>query len=194
MYDEPTYVSEINNPLSTRECFNVIDNFLAMLRRLSKEHNINIKPRINFTGGDPLLRRDFFELLAYAKACEIYIGILGNPYLISEKSAKRLKEHGVRRYQISIDGMEETHDAFRRKGSFKDSLRALEVLKKVGIRENVMFTLSKQNAPDLISVMRLMAEMKIGRFDFARVATLGNAKDTESCFEPREYRQFLLKV
>lgn len=194
MYDEPSYDSEIDNPLSTEECFCVIDNFLDTLKRLSSEHGIKLMPRINFTGGDPMLRPDFFELLEYAKKRNIYVGILGNPNLITPSSARKLKEFGVKRYQISIDGMEEVHDSFRQKGSFNDSLQALELLKKAGIMENVMFTLSKQNADDLIPVMRLMAEREIRRFDFARVAGYGNARKLESSFQPSEYRKFLIEV
>lgn len=195
MYNEPSYASEISNPLSTQECFHVIDNFLEMLKRLSSEHGIKLMPRINFTGGDPMLRSDFFEILSYAKERNIYIGILGNPNLITPSSARKLKEYGVKRYQISIDGMEEVHDSFRQKGSFNDSFRALKVLKEAGIMENVMFTLSKQNADELIPVMRLMAEREIRRFDFARVAAYGNAKElANSTFQPLEYRKFLLKV
>ncbi len=194
MHGEPTYASEISNPLSTRECFHVIDSFLEMLRKLSTRHEIELMPAINFTGGDPILRSDFFELLHYAKERNINIGILGNPNYITPSSAQKLREYGVRRYQISIDGMEETHDSLRQKGSFKDSLRALEVLKDAGIMERVMFTLSKQNASDLIPVMRLMAENEIRLFSFARVAAYGNARNLGDSFQPLEYREFLLEV
>jgi radical SAM protein with 4Fe4S-binding SPASM domain len=194
MYDEPSYDSEIGNPLSTRECLRVIDNFLEMLEILSTEHGIKLLPRINFTGGDPMLRPDFFQLLDYAKERKIYVGILGNPNHITLSSARKLRQHGVKRYQISIDGMEETHDSLRQKGSFNDSLRALEVLKEAGIMENVMFSLSKQNADDLVPVMRLMAERQVQRFDFARVAAYGNARELGNSFQPLEYRELLLKV
>jgi radical SAM protein with 4Fe4S-binding SPASM domain len=194
MYDEPSYASEISNPLSTKECFRVIDNFLAMLKKLSTEHSVELLPRINFTGGDPMLRADFFEILDYAKERNIYVGILGNRNFITSASARRLKECGVKRYQISIDGMEEVHDSLRQKGSFEDSLRALDTLKEAGIMENVMFSLSKQNADDLIPVMRLMAEREVGRFDFARVAAYGNARESGNSFQPLEYRELLLEV
>lgn len=194
MYDEPSYASEIQNPLSTEECFRVMDSFLGMLDRLSSEHGVKIMPRINFTGGDPMLRSDLFELLDYAKNRRIYVGMLGNPNHITPDSARKLKEHGVRKYQISIDGMEETHDSSRRKGSFADSLRALEVLRDAGIMENVMFSLSKQNAHDLIPVMQLIGERETGRFDFARVAAYGNARESGKGLEPLEYRELLLEV
>jgi radical SAM protein with 4Fe4S-binding SPASM domain len=194
MYHEPNHDSEISDPLFTQECFGVIDSFLNMLGRLSAEHSIKIMPRINFTGGDPILRSDFFDLLGYANKRDIYIGVLGNPNHINHSSAIKLKEYGVRQYQISIDGMRDTHDSLRQKGSFDDSLRALEILKETGIMENVMFTLSKQNADDLIPVMQLMAEKNIRHFDFARVCAYGNARELADSFQPQEYRELLLKV
>jgi radical SAM protein with 4Fe4S-binding SPASM domain len=57
-----------------------------------------------------------------------------------------------------------------------------------------MFTLSKQNADDLIPVMQLMAEKNIRHFDFARVCAYGNAKELTDSFQPVEYRELLLKV
>ena len=194
MYDESSYASEIGNPLSTGECFSAIDNFLEMLTKLSDEYGVSLMPAINFTGGDPLLRSDFFDILSYAKERNIYIGILGNPNLITPSLARKLKEYGVRGYQISIDGMEKTHDSLRRAGSFMDSLRALKIIKEAGIMENVMFSLSKQNAGDLIPVMRLMAEREIRRFSFARVAAYGNAREPADSFQPLEYRELLLQV
>jgi len=195
MYDEPGYEREMSDPLTTRECVEVIDDFVAMLARLSKEHAINLKPRINFTGGDPLLREDFYALLGYAGTYKIAVGILGNSYLIDATSARKLAAHGVSRYQLSLDGLEETHDALRRPGSFRDTLRALDVLRAAGIHENVMFTLSKRNADDLIPVMRLVAQKEVRRFDFARLAAIGNARaDTFETFTPEEYREILLAV
>ena len=90
--------------------------------------------------------------------------------------------------------MQNTHDSLRQKGSFENSLRALEILKETGIMENVMFTLSKQNADDLIPVMQLMAEKNIRHFDFARVCAYGNARELVDSFQPQEYRKLLLKI
>lgn len=197
MYGEPTYQSEVQNPLSLKECFDVIDNLIAMVGRLSKDsrqYGTEVRPRIDFSGGDPLLREDFFDVLEYANRKKIKISILGNPYKITNESAKKLKLLGVSSYQVSIDGMEEVHDTLRRKGSFNDTIRALRILKDAGIRQVVMFTLSKLNAGDLIPVMRMIAQMNVSRFAFARISSMGEAKNIEDAFAPTEYRAFLLAV
>ncbi len=184
-----TYKQELENELSYEDCLKVIDDFAGALEKWE------IHGRINFTGGDPLLREDLFDLIRYAREKDIFVGILGNPNHLDFVTAKKLKELGVMRYQISIDGMEETHDRLRgRKGLFKDALRALDVLEKVGIPSVVMFTLSKTNASDLIDLMNLVAN-KCSTFDFAHVVPLGHGADLkDKMFTPLEYRAFLLRV
>ena len=108
MYDEPTYRSEIQNSLSIMDCFEVVDHFLSMVNRLTedcRQFGTVVKPRILFTGGDPLLRDDFFEILEYANRKYISTGIMGNPEKVTAEVATRLKALGVNSYQISIDGM-----------------------------------------------------------------------------------------
>jgi len=173
------------------QCKQVIDDFSNMLS------NLGIKGRINFTGGDPLLRKDFFDILKYANSKKeiSIIGILGNPFHIDAKTAKKLKENGISRYQISIDGLEKTHDYFRKPGSFKASLKAFKILKKTGIKTAAMFTLSKKNADDLLPVIDLVAKEGIDLFAFARMCAVGTGKNLkEETFSPLEYKELLYNV
>jgi radical SAM protein with 4Fe4S-binding SPASM domain len=156
---------------------------------------LNVSGRINFTGGDPLARPDIFELINYAAQKGIMVGILGNPEPLDYNTALKLKKLGVARYQISIDGLEETHDSLRSPGSFKRSLEGLRMLNRVGIPSVVMFTLSKLNAKDLIPVIRLMAKENVYLFDFARLVPIGRGKSLkDEMLEPLEYRNLLLQV
>lgn len=183
------YLPEINNELSLLDCKKIIDDFSATVKRWG------VKGRISFVGGDPLLRKDFFEILRYAKQKGLVTIILGNPYHVTEETAMKLKRLGVKKYQISIDGKENTHDIFRRKGSFKDSLRAIKTLQKYGIKTVVMFTLSKANAKDLIPVIRLVSKLNVDEFDFNRLVPVGNGSSfKKELFEPKEYRDFLINV
>jgi radical SAM protein with 4Fe4S-binding SPASM domain len=136
-----------------------------------------------FTGGDPLLRGDLFDILKYVQAKnDIFTEVLmmGNPFHLSPDVAKELKKHGVIHYQISIDGMEETHDSLRSKGSFRASWEGIRTIKKAGLSAGVMFTLSNLNKNDLFDVMRMADEEKVDRFAFDRVVPVGagaNLKD-----------------
>lgn len=190
MRDSDTYESELNNPLGFKGCKKIIDNFSQTLDRWG------IPGRINFTGGDPLLRQDFFDILKYARNKGLVVGILGNPNHLDYDSAKKLKDLGLYRYQVSIDGLEKTHDKFRgRKGIFKNTIRAIHVLEEVGVPSVVMFTLSKQNANELIEVINIVAKEGASFFDFARLVPIGSAKKLkEQMVIPQEYRELLLRV
>ncbi len=180
---------ERGKELPVETCLEIIDDFHKMISTL------NVPGRINFTGGDPLARSEIYDLINFATQKKIMVGILGNPELLDRTAALRLKELGVRRYQISIDGLEETHDSLRSPGSFKRSLQGLKILNWTGIPSVVMFTLSRLNAKDLIPVIRLMAKENAYIFDFARLVPIGRGKDLkDEMLEPFEYREILLHV
>lgn len=189
MHDEPTYLSEFENELDHKTCLRIIDDFV-------NSFGDKCRLQINFTGGDPLLREDIFDLMKYATKKRIRVNILGNPNLVTPKIAKRLKKVGLGHYQVSIDGLEKTHDRLRgRKGLFKDTLRAIKILKEAGIAPVVMFTLSKVNAEELIEVIRLLASKEVAVFDFARFVPIGSGKAIRGAIlTSKEYHALLLKV
>lgn len=190
LYDSPTYERELTNELSYEDCCKIIDDFQATF------DNWGMPTRISFTGGDPLLREDIYDLIAYAQKKGIGIGILGNPNHLDYETAKRLKDLGVSRYQVSIDGLEETHDRLRRrKGLFKDTIRAIHVLEDAGIPSVVMFTLSRENANELIEVIHRVVKEGVSIFDFARVVPIGAGEQLRGqMLTPQEYRKLLLEV
>ena len=68
-----------------------------------------------FSGGEPLMRPDIFELMSYASQKRVIVALATNGTLINKDLAKRIRESGVDRVSISFDGADEaTHDAFRR--------------------------------------------------------------------------------
>ena len=188
--DSSTYARELRNELSYEDCLEIIDDFKQTFDKWG------MPTRINFTGGDPLLREDIFLLIKYARKNGILVGILGNPNHLDYQTAKKLKSLGVIRYQISIDGLQETHDRLRgRRGLFEDSIRAIRILEKVGIPSVVMFTVSKINAHELVEVIKVVAEEGVSVFDFARLVPVGAGKDLkDQMLTPKEYRNLLLQV
>jgi len=198
VYDERTYERERAGELSLRDCRRVIDDYAATLKRWGAMGDIG------FSGGDPLLREDFFDILAYAQKRGFGdMGVLGNPYHLDARTARRLRETGVSAYQISIDGMRETHDRICKHGSFAASLKAFEVLKAAGIETLMMFTLTPENKDELIEVIRLADEIGVDGFTFGRVSAVGEARTKKPVFfkktgfsflRPDEYREIYLRV
>ena len=88
--------------LTTEEVKNIIDQFA----------DIGVVA-LAFSGGEPLMRRDFFEIVEYAAKKEFYVSIASNGTLITPSIAKKIKNAGVSYIEISLDGFEEEHDKFR---------------------------------------------------------------------------------
>lgn len=189
MYGEAGYSSQLTNPLSLEQSKAVIDDFSSFCEEFDRS------PKINFTGGDPLLRKDFFELLAYAQKKEIKTGILGNPFHVNRKVAAKLKDCGLAAYQLSLDGTEATHDFFRKKGSFAKTGQAIDFLKGAGIRTKIMFTLSRRNASELQQVIDFCDAKQVDLFDFSRVVPIGNARQfKKDMLTPAQFRQVLVET
>lgn len=88
-------------------------------------------PYFYITGGDPILHPDFWRLLALIKEHEIPFTILGNPFHLTDEICRKLKSYGCQKYQLSLDGMKETHDWFRKSGSFDCTLEKINCIKKL---------------------------------------------------------------
>lgn len=113
-----------------------------------------------------------------------------------DSNAKRMKKYGVKYYQVSIDGLQKTHDYLRKPGSFNDSLRALQALHNERISTIVSFTISKLNYKDLIPLYNFLDSLDyVDIFGFNRLVPTGNGKHMKnSMFTPEEYRKFLFDV
>lgn len=161
----------------------IIDNCVEMCDRLRRI------PYFYITGGDPILHMDFWRLLELLKARNIAFSIMGNPFHLTDEVCARLKSYGCERYQLSIDGMRDTHDWFRMPGSFDTTVDKIATINKSGIRSVVMTTVSKVNAHQIPDIIDLVVEHGVKVFAFARYCPTGPDKDIH--VEPGEYRKLL---
>jgi len=168
------------------QCQYIIKQFDAFTRSLGAI------PHFVITGGDPLLYSHFWQLLKILREYVDGFIILGNPFHLTPKITERLKQLGCTAYQMSIDGLEETHDRFRNKGSFNATWHAIPLLQKADIRTLIMSTASLENYKEIPAVIQLCHERKVTNFTFARYCpTDGNGT---SNIPPYEYRKFLEEV
>ncbi|MGE0358975.1 MAG: heme d1 biosynthesis radical SAM protein NirJ [Burkholderiales bacterium] len=122
-------------------------------------------PALILSGGEPLLRRDIFEIAARAKRMGFYTALSTNGTLIDAPLARRIGETGFDYVGISLDGIEATHDRFRRQnGAFARSLAALRLCRDLDIKVGVRFTLTQDNAADLPRLLDLVEAERIDRF------------------------------
>ena len=153
------------NELKTEEWNNVS-------RQLS---DLNCK-EITLLGGEPFLRKDWYEISKEIKDCGMKIIFMSNGLLINKNTIEKLRKIEPKLVSISIDGArKETHDKIRQvKGSFDQCFKAISFLKKAGINTSVVTSINKlnlQELPELRSmflnkdiVWQLQIAIPLGRF------------------------------
>lgn len=143
------------------------------------------KPYLYITGGDPILHPQFWTLMDTLKERNIPFTILGNPFHLNDEVCKRLKDAGCHQYQLSLDGLEATHDRIRKPGSFRDTLAAIPVIRKAGIAAAVMTTVSCWNYKEVPALVDVVVKHHVDVFAFARYCPDLESRDT--CCSPEEY-------
>ena len=148
-------------------------------------------PVVLFSGGEPLLRSDLFELLTEAKKLGLRTVLSTNGTLIDSAVADKLVEVGVKYVGISIDGQEEFHDEFRQvKGSFRAAVAGVENCRKAGIKTGLRFTITKSNFRQIPAVLNIAASVGVRRICFYHLIRTGRAKSLEGqALRPEQTRQ-----
>jgi Predicted Fe-S oxidoreductases len=169
--------------MSWEEMESVFYNCLDMCQKSNRI------PYFYITGGDPILHSRFWDLMELFKVNKIAFTILGNPFHLTDTVCHRLKECGCERYQLSIDGLRETHDAIRKPGSFDTTIEKIKVLRDAGIRCAIMTTVSGTNVQEIPEIIDLVVENKADVFAFARYCPTSSEKSTH--LTPQQYRDLL---
>ena len=153
--------------LSTQEVKKIIDD----LSELGS-------PVILFSGGEPLMREDIFDLISYASDKGIEPALSTNGTLIDEKIVEKIKSSGASYVGISIDGNEKIHDEFRgKKGSFNLSVDGIKNCIRNGVRVSVRLTLTKRNLGELMDILEWADSIGVSRFCIYHLITTGRGKN-----------------
>lgn len=155
------------------------------------------KPIIIFSGGEALLREDVFELISYAKNKGLtpVIATCGLPLTV--EIAKELKEAGIKRVSISLDGKDAaTHDSFRgEKGAFEKALLAMKILQDKNLEFQINTTVTKLNLSQLEDIFNLAMQYGAVSFHPFFLVPVGRAsriKDLQ--LSGYEYEEALTKL
>lgn len=148
---------------SNKRSMNVND-----VRELARQADELGLARFVITGGEPLVFKDFDEIVEAIDPQKFYINVDTNGWFLDEERAKHLKEIGVDRVQLSIDNLdEEGHDEFRAyHGSFKHTMKAVEACQKVGLDLFIQTVVTKQRlySEEFIRFIEYFNGMDIGVF------------------------------
>jgi radical SAM protein with 4Fe4S-binding SPASM domain len=134
-------------------------------------------PSVLFSGGEPLMRHDLFELMQYTADKGLRVVISTNGTLIKDEEAKKIKDIGVSYVGISLDGIDEINDKFRGvDGAFERAVRGIKACQAAGIRIGLRLTLTKKNAMDVDRLFDFFNENGIERACFYHLVPSGRGE------------------
>ena len=169
--------------LSTEEAKALIDTFPQVG-----------KPIIIFTGGDPMMRPDVYELVAYAHAKGLPCAFSPNGTLLTPETARKLKDAGVDRCSISIDGADAaSHDSFRGvPGAFEASMRGIGYLKEVGLPFQINTTVTRNNLESFKQIFELCERIGAVAWHICLLVPMGRAAGlADQVITAQEYEDVL---
>ena len=139
---------------------------------------------INVGGGEPMSRRDFFELMDYTLARGIGVKFSTNGTLIDDAAATWIASRDYLDVQISLDGARpETNDPIRGQGSYDRARRAMELLSKHGFRFKINATVTRHNFPE-IDDLYAIANLYGAELRLTRLRPTGRGRDVWNGLRP----------
>jgi AdoMet-dependent heme synthase len=136
-------------------------------------------PVFVLTGGDPIKRPDLFELIGHARSVGVRVSLTPSATpLLTKNIVARLKEAGLARLAVSMDGASaETHDAFRgMSGSFARTLDAIRWANEIGLPVQINTTFSRRNIAEIDEIVALMEKLKITLWSVFFLVPTGRGK------------------
>ena len=155
--------SDFPGELSTDEVYRVMDDLRAFG-----------VPVLILSGGEPLLRPDILTVSAHAKALGFYVGLSTNGALIDARLADRIAAVGYDYVGISLDGIGEVHDRFRRvEGAYEASLAGIRHCRARGVKVGVRFTMTEHNHESLPALLDLVDAEGVDKFYLSHLVYAG---------------------
>ena len=131
-------------------------------------------PVMLFSGGEPLMRPDIFELIEHAATKDMRAVVSTNGTLITSEVASKLKDAGLSYVGISLDGLEETNDLFRgMEGAFSQALEGVRNCLSEGVKVGLRFTMTRSNYGDVAGILDLIEKEGIPRVCFYHLVYTG---------------------
>jgi AdoMet-dependent heme synthase len=176
--------NELDGELNPEESKRLIDQIAEVSR-----------PLLILSGGEPLLRKDVYELIRYGTQKGLRMGLGSNGGLIDAKAAHDLKEAGIKTVSISLDShIPEQHDEFRGvTGAWEKAVAAIKSLRENGVLVQVNTTLTQQNYGQIDDIMTLAEDVGVENFHlFFLVPTGRGAKMAD--ISPTMYEDMITKT
>jgi radical SAM protein with 4Fe4S-binding SPASM domain len=161
--------ADTRGELTTEECRRVIDEIAA----------VNPNVFLILTGGEPFLRKDLFDIAAYAGEKKFTTVFGTNGVLLREKEAKAMRQHNVLGASISLDSTDRAkHDAFRRlPGSWDGAVRATRVLTDEGLDFSLHMSVTDWNVAEVPAMIDLARQLGAKVLNFFFLVRTGRGRE-----------------
>ncbi len=147
---------------------------------------------IAFSGGEPLMRKDFFQVVEKAKEREMGVAIATNGTLLTEDKVKKLEDFDCQYIQISVDGLKKTHNNMRGKNAYERTIEGIENAVNSDITVGIAMTVTKDNLHEVDDVIDLTEDLGADIFMHYNFIPTGRGKDlVELDLTPREREELL---
>ena len=132
-------------------------------------------PIMILTGGEPLVRQDFFDIAEACVGMFSRVALATNGTMVDDETARRIASTGIQRVSVSLDGATAaTHDAFRGVlGSFDDTLRGYDAMARAGVSVQVNATVARSNIDEVPALLDLLLERKAAAFHVFALVPVG---------------------
>ena len=152
------------NELTTAECADVAAQLASLGCR-----------RVSLIGGEVFMRPDWERIAGELTSRRIKTCIITNGFRMTDDIIAALRRVGIESVAVSIDGVAEVHDKYRRAGSFDRAMETLDTLSDAGIPVSVISALRADNAPRLSELYGILKTKKIFAWQIQACSPMGNA-------------------
>lgn len=152
--------------------------------------------QVIFSGGEPFIRKDIFKILSYALKSGIPdILIVSNGTLLNYNQIRKLKNTGIKKISLSLDGLKKNHDKIRGTGNFDKTVSTLKKLVKEGFEVKVSMTLNKMNKDDIPNFSRFLKKIGVSKINIGNLMPCGRGKTIwKQALTKNEKRKTIKKI
>jgi radical SAM protein with 4Fe4S-binding SPASM domain len=167
--------------------FNIVRRLLEELREMKVI-------KVIFSGGEPFIRKDIFKIISYAVDLGIpELAVISNGTLLNKSKVYQLKKTGLKHIAISLDGLEYSHDLIRGKGSFKKTVKNIELLLKNKFKITLVITFNKLNYKDFEKLVNFAKNLGIHHIEVGNLMPFGRGENIEDKILTEIKRRHLFK-
>ncbi len=177
--------AETVGELSTAECQRIMDEIAQ----------VNPEVFLILTGGEPLIRKDLFDLASYASDKGFTVVLGTNGVMLREAEARRMRQSGIQGASISLDSVDpQRHDAFRRlPGAWEGAVRATKILSAEGLDFSVHTSITTWNVDEMPAMIDLARELGARVLNFFFLVRTGRGQDLMD-ITPAQYERLLTAI